>query len=115
MSDQHTGHGHASHHGHEHGHHRQGSGCAHHHGDGTTLADAVAVTDPVCGMEVDPATSTHRAEHGGQAFHFCSAGCRTKFVADPGRYLGGPDEARRAEPVAPGRACKVVGGWFPLG
>jgi Cu+-exporting ATPase len=53
-------------------------------------------------MKVDPATSKHRAEHGGQAFHFCSAGCRTKFVADPGRYLGGPDEARRAEPVAPG-------------
>ena len=102
MSDQHTSHGHKHHHGHEHGHHRQGSGCAHHHGDGTTLADAVAVTDPVCGMKVDPATSKHRAEHGGQAFHFCSAGCRTKFVADPGRYLGGLDEARRAEPVAPG-------------
>ena len=34
------------------------------------------VTDPVCGMKVDPATSAHRAEHGGHVFHFCSAGCR---------------------------------------
>ena len=43
--------------------------------------------DPVCGMSVDPATSSHHAEHGGQAYHFCSAGCRTKFVADPAKYL----------------------------
>ncbi len=83
MSGQHTSHGHEHHHGHEHGHHRHGPGCAHHHGDGATLADPVVATDPVCGMKVDPATSKHRAEHGGQTFHFCSAGCRAKFVADP--------------------------------
>jgi Cu+-exporting ATPase len=54
----------------------------HRHGlPGTTAID------PVCGMTVDPAKTPHRAEHLGQAFHFCSAGCRTKFVADPGRYL----------------------------
>jgi Cu+-exporting ATPase len=114
MSGQHTSHGHKHHHGHEHGHHRHGPGCAHHHGDGTTLADPVAVTDPVCGMKVDPATSKHRAEHGGQAFHFCSAGCRTKFVADPGRYLGGrtrraaPSRWRRA-PSTPARCTRRSG------
>jgi len=43
--------------------------------------------DPVCGMSVDPATSKHRFDHRGETFHFCSAGCRTKFVADPGKYL----------------------------
>jgi Cu+-exporting ATPase len=58
----------------------------HHHGHAHHEHDA-RVTDPVCGMKVDPATSQHRAEHGGQVFHFCSAGCRTKFEADPGRYL----------------------------
>ncbi len=41
----------------------------------------------MCGMAVDPATTPHHAEHGGRAFHFCSAGCRTKFVADPAHYL----------------------------
>ena len=46
-----------------------------------------SVIDPVCGMTIDPTTSAHHAEHEGQAFHFCSAGCRTKFIGDPDRYL----------------------------
>lgn len=45
------------------------------------------VRDPVCGMTVDPATSTHRFEYRGETFHFCSAGCKTKFAADPKAYL----------------------------
>ena len=60
---------------------------------------AWATKDPVCGMTVDPATTQHHAEFGGQVFHFCCAGCRTKFVADPDRYL----EPRETEPpAAPG-------------
>ncbi len=43
--------------------------------------------DPVCGMVVDPATSRHRAAHDGTAYHFCSAGCQEKFLADPAKYL----------------------------
>ncbi|MGC2774143.1 MAG: heavy metal translocating P-type ATPase, partial [Bradyrhizobium sp.] len=46
------------------------------------------VKDPVCGMSVDPATSKHRFDHQGQTFHFCSAGCRSKFAAEPAKYLG---------------------------
>src|SRR5689334_14240441 len=42
--------------------------------------------DPVCGMTVETDTP-HRAEHEGKTYYFCSAGCRAKFVADPGRYL----------------------------
>lgn len=45
------------------------------------------VHDPVCGMTVDPHTSPHHAQLDGQDWHFCSAGCRTKFIADPQRYL----------------------------
>ena len=55
------------------------------------------VRDPVCGMKVDPATSPHRAEHAGQDYYFCSAKCRTKFVADPAQYLG-PAVAVEAPP-----------------
>ncbi len=44
--------------------------------------------DPVCGMTVDPHKTPHRAEHAGHPYYFCSAGCRSKFVADPARYLG---------------------------
>lgn len=38
-------------------------------------------------MSVDPATSKHRFDHHGETFHFCSAGCRTKFAAGPAKYL----------------------------
>jgi xanthine dehydrogenase accessory factor len=43
--------------------------------------------DPVCGMTVTVATAKHFAEHDGRTYYFCCAGCRTKFVADPARYL----------------------------
>jgi Cu+-exporting ATPase len=39
-------------------------------------------------MTVDPHKTAHRATHAGQPYYFCSAGCRTKFLTDPGRYLG---------------------------
>ncbi|BAL73368.1 heavy-metal transporting P-type ATPase [Bradyrhizobium cosmicum] len=49
-------------------------------------------------MTVDPATSKHRFEHHGETFHFCSAGCRTKFAADPARYLA---KDKAPEPEVP--------------
>ena len=94
LSGERSGHGHEHHAGHiyhEHGHGHDG------HRD-AAVAEANLVTDPVCGMKVDPATSRHHVEHAGTIFHFCSAGCRTKFVADPGKYLVRP--RRRAEPAA---------------
>jgi Cu+-exporting ATPase len=53
-----------------------------HHSDGNAT-----VRDPVCGMNVDPATSQHRFGYRSETFHFCSADCRTKFAADPQKYL----------------------------
>ena len=47
-----------------------------------------AMRDPVCGMTVDPATAKHRFDYEGETYYFCSAGCRTKFAADPTAYLG---------------------------
>ncbi len=64
-----------------------------------TSAGLAAVKDPVCGMSVDPTTTAHRASHDDRDYFFCSAGCRTKFVADPQRYLNPRAEA---EPVIPG-------------
>jgi Cu+-exporting ATPase len=71
-----------------HHHHAHGQG-----GDDTDPAQTV--TDPVCGMQVNPATSKHRFDHAGTAYHFCSAGCRTRFEADPAKY------ASPAPPAAP--------------
>jgi len=66
----------------------------HHHHDNA----AEGVIDPVCGMTVDPHTAKHRADYQGHTYCFCSAGCRTKFAADPQKYLG----ARQAEIVPEG-------------
>ena len=52
-------------------------------------------TDPVCGMQVDPARTAHHARHAGNDYHFCAARCREKFLVDPERYL-----APKPAPVA---------------
>jgi Cu+-exporting ATPase len=72
--------------------------AAPHHGheDG-----AAPIKDPVCGMTVDPDKTEYHAQHDDQDYHFCSAGCRTKFVADPERYLS-PDPAAPQEAVPEG-------------
>lgn len=78
----------------------------HHHsagaGAGTVAGEAAdgRVTDPVCGMQVDAATTPHHAEHAGVPFHFCSARCRAKFVEDPERYLSPGNEPEAAQPGA---------------
>jgi P-type Cu+ transporter len=54
-------------------------------------AEGEIVRDPVCGMTVDPGAGKPSAEHGGRVFHFCSAGCRTKFMAEPESYLTATD------------------------
>ncbi|ACS40379.1 MULTISPECIES: heavy metal translocating P-type ATPase [Methylobacteriaceae] len=90
------GHGHAEHghaHGHDHGHHA-----------GVTESEdgAFRVKDPVCGMMVDPHATKHRAEHDGHPYYFCSNGCRTKFEADPVRYVDPGRAAKKADPVPEG-------------
>lgn len=68
---------------HDHGSH--GASCCQHTAEPD--ADSHKITDPVCGMKVDPHTAKHRAEYGGRTYYFCRAGCREKFEADPLRYL----------------------------
>ena len=45
------------------------------------------VKDSVCGMDVDPETAKHTADHDGSTHYFCSAGCKDKFSKDPEKYL----------------------------
>jgi YHS domain-containing protein len=44
------------------------------------------IIDPVCGMEFDPATSEYQLDRGDDIVHFCCAGCRATFAADPEKY-----------------------------
>ena len=46
--------------------------------------------DPVCGMNVNPATAKHIHVHGGKNYYFCCAGCLQKFKTNPGKYLNAP-------------------------
>ncbi|HTP92605.1 MAG TPA: heavy metal-binding domain-containing protein, partial [Xanthobacteraceae bacterium] len=48
-------------------------------------------------MKVDPATSRFQHFLRGRNYYFCSAGCRSKFAADPAKYL----EETAAVPEAP--------------
>src|ERR1700736_1244349 len=88
----------------------KGSGCCggdHAHSGHDHHADANAkVRDPVCGMTVDPATSRHRFDYRGETFHFCSAGCRTKLAADPGKYLDN-SEPKAAAPEGAIYTCPM--------
>jgi Cu+-exporting ATPase len=81
-------------HAHDHHHDHQ-----HHHGHTHGTAEG-GVIDPVCGMTVDPHTAKHRHTHKGHPYYFCSAGCRTKFAAEPDRYLD--KDQHPAEPVPEG-------------
>jgi P-type Cu+ transporter len=58
-----------------------------------------AAIDPVCGMKVDPAVTPHRHAYRGDHYFFCSAGCRSKFAADPEKYLHGAAQAPSAAPA----------------
>ena len=46
------------------------------------------VRDPVCDMDVIPASAAGSVEHDGRTYYFCSKHCAAKFRADPGRFTG---------------------------
>lgn len=58
--------------------------------------------DPVCGMFVDSTVAEHLAEREGHVVAFCSAGCRAKFVANPGVYVDRPQPDTAAAAAAEG-------------
>jgi xanthine dehydrogenase accessory factor len=49
-------------------------------------APPVLAVDPVCGMEVDPATARFTLTLGDREYFFCCEGCREKFGADPAAF-----------------------------
>jgi Cu+-exporting ATPase len=58
--------------------------------------------DPVCKMEVNPASAAAQSEWGGQTFYFCSKECKDRFDADPTRFVDETD-------VAQARASRAAG------
>ena len=70
---------------------------------GRHTLDSVDARDPVCGMT--PKVDTpHRHEHDRVEYLFCSAGCRTKFIAEPSAFLPPTDGSA---PTAPATEAPV--------
>jgi Cu+-exporting ATPase len=87
MSHQHE------HHDHEHHTHNADSAPG--------AATDTRVTDPVCGMRVEPATARGgHHEHAGKTYYFCNPRCRERFIADPEKYLSGAQLATTAPNTA---------------
>ncbi|MDP1616603.1 heavy metal translocating P-type ATPase [Phenylobacterium sp.] len=88
-------------HHHHHGHER--------HGDAgpDSVAAAAAVKDPVCGMDVDPAKTPHKALYEGHEYFFCSAGCQAKFQKEPSRYTPSAPRPMPAAPVGTIYTCPM--------
>jgi membrane fusion protein, copper/silver efflux system len=55
--------------------------------------------DPVCGMEIDPATARYKGEYGGKRHYFCSRKCQQNFEQGAQRKAinGKQDPGRRAQ------------------
>jgi Cu+-exporting ATPase len=71
--------------------------------DTSTTASPKTERDPVCGMQVDPASAAERYDYQGRTYSFCCDGCRRKFEADPERYLKPePPPTKETDPV-----CKM--------
>lgn len=79
----------------DHTHHSHSRGSKAQEQSGTS---PLLTVDPVCGMTVDPATATFTARHEHKTFYFCSEKCRSKFVADPLKFIDpatGPTSSRQ--------------------
>ncbi len=93
----------------QHQHHHQSaahSGCKHGAGEMQSVVAASGYIDPVCGMTAK-ADSPHHASHDGLEYRFCSAGCRTKFAADPARYLTPVSARPEALPAGTTYTCPM--------
>lgn len=78
---------HDNHHkNHDHGHHHhEGHGCC---AVKTTQPKSTVVTDPVCGMKIDPSTAKGgKSTFEGEDYYFCNPKCKIKFDANPHAYL----------------------------
>ncbi len=63
------------------------------------------VTDPVCGMSIDPERAPAREPHGDHFHFFCSAECARAFREAPARYTATENrtelDVMRRDPMPP--------------
>lgn len=89
--------------------------AAHHHDHDHHAPAKDGALDPVCGMTVDPATAKHRATVKGADYFFCSAGCKTKFAANPLKYIAALEARGRNAVSVPPMAIGILATFAMLG
>jgi YHS domain-containing protein len=60
---------------------------------------ATTVHDPVCHMDIDPSTAAGQSQYQGEAFYFCSGGCKKDFDGDPEGILKAEAEYDHSQPM----------------
>jgi YHS domain-containing protein len=56
--------------------------------DANESKNEAQVTDPVCGMDVDPDdSSAERLDYAGTTYQFCSRDCKEKFAKRPEEFI----------------------------
>jgi len=60
------------------------------------------LTDPICGMTVDPQDCAGSFDYKGRTYYFCCEHCLEKFRADPEKYLAGEKGTVPFSPSAAG-------------
>jgi xanthine dehydrogenase accessory factor len=63
------------------------------HTRGTGESVLQEAVDPVCGMTVAVGSGEGPVVHEGVSYYFCCAGCRSRFEAEPSRYVTATDTA----------------------
>ena len=63
--------------------------------------------DPVCGMQVDPASALS-IRYGGETYHFCEYACADTFREDPERWV--PETRRSMTDIEAPSAPAASGG-----
>jgi Cu+-exporting ATPase len=73
----------------------------------TMTATGSTVTDPVCGMNIDPARAAGSSEYGGTTYYFCNPHCKAKFDANPTAYVGDKRPEPKAAPAGAAYVCPM--------
>ncbi len=60
---------------------------------GKSAKAGVTFKDPICNMDVEPATAAGSFEYKGVTYYFCCEACLEKFRAAPEDYIGQPEPA----------------------
>ncbi len=68
------------------------------------MTSASTVHDPVCHMDIEPASAAGTSEHEGTTYYFCAMGCKKDFDEDPAGVLKAEAEYDHSQAMEHGMA-----------